>query len=121
MMATNRPWWCQDPTCQPVCATPHADDANRYELSGFCSGLMVGPRVIQRHGYQHANDMHLCFRSALRGVVMLEVNTTDMENVSRAAMRAMVAKDPERPINLRWFTGRAEPTGAGERGRVGGD
>jgi hypothetical protein len=104
----QRPWWCQDPTCSPVSNTPNVEDADRYDLSGFCSGLLPGPRTLQRHGYQHTNDMHLCFRSALRGVVMLEVNATDMENVARVAMRALVAEAPERPINLRWFTGRAE-------------
>ena len=102
----NRPWWCQDPTCQTVNRTPHADDPNAYALSGFCAGLLAAPLRTERHGYVHVNDAHLCFRSAVRGVVMLEVNEVDLQNVCRAAMHTMVAMDPAVQFSGRWYTGR---------------
>jgi hypothetical protein len=105
-MAAARPWWCQDPTCTPVNNTPHANDPARYDLSGFCAGCLAAPVVFERHGYQHSNDMHLCFRSAVRGVVMLETDTADMENVARAALHTLAAREPERGFSLRWLTGR---------------
>jgi hypothetical protein len=105
-MASARPWWCQDPTCTPINNTPHAHDPARYDLSGFCAGCLAAPITFERHGYQHNNDMHLCFRSAVRGVVMLETDTADMENVARAALHTLAAREPERGFSLRWLTGR---------------
>lgn len=106
-----RPWWCQDPTCTPVSNTPHADKRAAYAVSGFCSGLLPEVRLRDIQGQRHCNDMHLCFRSALRGVVMLEVNATDVQNVARCAFRALIAKDPAERINVRWYTGRAGDSG----------
>jgi hypothetical protein len=101
----DRPSWCQDPTCQPISPDVGAR-SNDPAISGFCTGCLPEPIVTERHGFRHVNNCHFCFRSAIRGVVMLEVNNTDLEIISRTAIRGLVHLDPERDFNWRWFTGR---------------
>jgi len=112
MTGPRRPSWCQDQECRSVAADPGAQIGGP-EASGFCCGLVPEPLVVERKGYRHENDGHLCFRSALRGVVMLEVNGTDLENVASCALRGLVARDPGRSFGWRWFTGRKEDGGEG--------
>ncbi len=105
-----RPWWCQDPTCTPVSSDTGAQLGSfdgHPEYSGFCAGLVPEPITFDRLGEHHSNDGHLCFRSAIRGVVMLEVNEGDLDAVTRVSMRAILARQPERSFNGPWYTGRA--------------
>jgi hypothetical protein len=106
-----RPWWCQDPSCTPDCSDTGAQQgsfAEHPEMSGFCSGRVPAPITFERHGLTHHNDGHLCFRSAVRGVVMLEVNEGDLDAVMRVAVRSILGRKPDRQFNGRWYTGRDE-------------
>ena len=104
-----RPWWCQDPSCTPASsdAGAHLGSFGEHpEYSGFCCGLVPQPITFERHGLEHSNDGHLCFRSAVRGVVMLEVNEGDLDAICRVSMRGILARDPARQFNGHWYTGR---------------
>jgi len=90
----GRPTWCQDPTCTP--------DAM---ANNFCCGRTADLMVTERQGIRHENDGHFCIQSP-RGVVMLEVCEADLEVIARNALRGLVARDPERVFNPRWYTGR---------------
>lgn len=105
-MSAAKPWWCQDPTCRPVTNTPGCHRPDAPGQSGFCAGRMAAPVETIRHGERHLNDGHFCFRSPVRGVVMLEINAADCDNIARCALRLAVEYEPERPINLRWYTAR---------------
>jgi hypothetical protein len=111
----KRPWWCQDPTCTPDSADVGARIGSfdkAPEESGFCCGRVAEPMELTRHGRTHVNDGHFCFRSAVRGVTMLEINSGDLDIISRTAVRSLVARDPTRHFNGRWYTGREEGWGA---------
>lgn len=105
----KRPWWCQDPSCTPAASDTGAQlgsfDA-RPGYSGFCCGTVPQALTFTRHGQRHDNDGHLCFRSAIRGVVMLEVNEGDLDSVMRVAARGILARDARREFSGHWYTGR---------------
>lgn len=101
----ERPWWCQDPTCQPDANhLPRGEPREAY--GGFCVGRVPEPIEITRHGYAHVNDGHFCVRTPVRGVVMLEVCEGDLEIIARDALRGLVARDPDREFYWPWFTHR---------------
>lgn len=102
-----RPAWCQDPSCTPDANTPGVQIGGPGD-SAFCCGQVPDDIITERHGVTHRNDGHFCFRSPVRGVVMLEINQRDLENVARLALRGIVAREPEYDFNWRWFTGKAQ-------------
>lgn len=99
----QRPLWCQDPTCTPDVNSPGVQTGNPGD-SAWCVGQLPQEVVTIRHGVEHRNDGHVCFRSPVRGVVMLETNETDLELLARVALRGLVARG-RRVFNWRWFTG----------------
>jgi hypothetical protein len=106
-VVSKRPWWCQDPTCTPDCADVGAQIGSfedHPEYSGFCSGQTTEPMINDRHGQHHVNDGHVCFRSAMRGVVMLNVNEGDLHILAKVALRSLRARGQEE-FNLRWYVG----------------
>lgn len=73
----QRPSWCQDPTCTPDVNSPGVQIGGPGD-SAWCIGQVPEPLVTERHGVEHRNDGHVCFRSPVRG---------------------------RRVFNWRWFTG----------------
>lgn len=102
----KRPWWCQDPTCTPDAMTPNAASDNPGH-SGWCCGRVPAPLETVRHGERHVNDGHFCFRSPVRGVVMLEINEPDLDLIARVALRSLVKRGAQ-GFNWRWYTGRTD-------------
>lgn len=103
MAAAQRPDWCQDPTCTPDYNTPGVQIGGPGD-SAWCVGRVPLPLVTERHGVEHCNDGHWCFRSPVRGVVMLEINEGDLDLIARTSLRGLV-KRGRQVFNWRWFTG----------------
>lgn len=104
---SERPWWCQDPSCTPDANTPNATSDNPGD-SGWCCGRVPAPLEVTRHGVTHTNDGHFCFRSPVRGVVMLEIREGDLDLLARVALRALVARGAT-SFNWPWYTGIRTP------------
>lgn len=107
----TRPPWCQDRQCVPDANTPSCQPplSEQHGHSGFCVGRVTTPLITTRGDVEHVNDGHFCFRSPVRGVVMLEINEDDLDLVARITMHSLAAREPNRKFNLRWYTGRTEP------------
>lgn len=103
-----RPWWCQDHSCHSDFMDWGAQLADQGQ-TGFCCGRTEQPLIVDRKGHKHVNDGHLCFRSSVRGVVMLEVNEMDLMIMARTCMHGLNERDPSRGFNLQWFTGQKNP------------
>jgi hypothetical protein len=106
---TERPWWCQDSSCQPDANHLPVDSSlPRDALGGWCTGRVPEPVTYERHGYHHVNDGHFCIRTPARGVVMLEIREGDLEIMARVILRGLVERAPERKFYWPWFTHRSE-------------
>lgn len=101
----KRPWWCQDPDCMPdyIDAGARTSDAAQ---TGWCCGRTSEKLIVIRKKVTHENDGHFCTRTAIRGVVMLEVNKIDLMIMSQVLLHSLVKREPDKPFNFPWFTGR---------------
>ncbi len=104
----ERPWWCQDHDCRSDFMDRGAESSDQGQ-TGFCCGRTTQPLTVIRKGQEHINDGHLCFRSSVRGVVMLEVNEGDLQIMARTCLHGLYKRDSSRGFSFRWFTGQEQP------------